>query len=134
MPFVSPVAQRRIEAAAMLAAALVAYGQLGFAWSTFALCFFLPDLSIAFYLAGPRLGGLAYNAAHCFAWPILLGAFWLLSDAPVALQAALVWSAHVAFDRALGWGLKYEQSFVHTDMGEKSLPVSVSFLEPAPSE
>ena len=128
MPFVSPVAQRRIEAAAMLAAALVAYGQLGFAWSTFALLFFLPDLSIAFYLAGTRVGGLAYNLAHCFLWPVLLGVFGALAAAPFAQQLALVWAAHVAFDRALGWGLKYEHGFCLTDMGEKTLPYTPAFL------
>ncbi len=132
MSLIHPVAQRRIEATAMLVAALVAYAQLGFSWGTFALCFFLPDLSIAVYLLGARAGGIAYNGAHFFLWPILVGAFGVLEGVPVAQQAALVWAAHIAFDRALGWGLKYEQSFCHTDMGRKSLPIPVFFLEPRP--
>ena len=45
-------------------------------------------------------------------------------------EVALVWAAQVAFDRAIGWGLKSEQSFCHTDMGLKSLPVRVPILEP----
>ena len=125
-----PVLQRRIEAAALLAAAIVAYGLLGFSWSVFALCFFLPDLAILFYLKNPRVGGAAYNLSHFFLWPILVGAFGVLGDSLPAQQAALVWGAHIAFDRALGWGLKYEQSFCHTDMGLKTLPVSVRILEP----
>ncbi len=132
MGLLHPVSQRRIEATALLVAALLAYGQLGFAWSTFALCFFLPDLSIACYRLGPRTGGLAYNGAHFFLWPVLLGVHGVLGGSPLSQQAALVWAAHIAFDRALGWGLKYEQSFCHTDMGRKSLPIPVFFLEPRP--
>jgi hypothetical protein len=116
----------------MLVAALAAYDQLGFSWGPFAACFFLPDLSILLYLRGPRAGGMAYNLAHFFLWPVLLGLVGVLEQAPLAQQAALIWAAHIAFDRALGWGLQHERSFCHTDMGVKSLPVPVSFLEPHP--
>jgi len=132
MFFPSPIPQRRIEAVALMLGAAAAYGALGFSWGVFAACFFLPDLSILFYLRGPRAGGIAYNLAHFYLWPVLLGAFGVLAEAPVAQQAALVWGAHIAFDRALGWGLKLEQSFCHTDMGLRTLPVSVGILKPAP--
>ena len=116
----------------MLAAALAAHGVLGFSWGTFALCFFLPDLSILFYFVNARVGGAVYNLAHFFLFPIALGAVGVLLDAPAAQQAALIWGAHVAFDRALGWGLKYEQSFCHTDMGLKQLPYPNRVLGPNP--
>ncbi|MBW2427094.1 MAG: DUF4260 domain-containing protein [Deltaproteobacteria bacterium] len=127
---IDPIVQRRIEATAMLAAAIVAYGHLGFSWGVFAACFFLPDLSIGVYLAGPKIGGTAYNCAHFFLWPLAIGAFGVLGDSAVAQQAALIWGAHIAFDRALGWGLKYERGFCHTDMGLKKLPFPSPFLEP----
>jgi len=130
MPLLDPVLQRRAEGAAMLAAAMVAYGQLEFSWGFFAACFFLPDLSIALYLVGPRVGGAAYNLAHFFVWPLAIGAFGVLGASPLVQQVALIWAAHIAFDRALGWGLKYEQSFCHTDMGLKSLPMAPRFLLP----
>lgn len=34
---------------------------------------------------------------------------------PVAI--ALVWAAHVGFDRMLGYGLKYASGFGHTHLG-----------------
>jgi|COG998Drversion2_1049125.scaffolds.fasta_scaffold176878_2 hypothetical protein len=132
MSFPAPISQRRIEATAMLVAAVAAYGQLEFSWGLFAACFFLPDLSILLYLRGPRVGGTAYNLAHFLLWPVLLGLVGVFQQAPVAQQAALVWAAHIAFDRALGWGLEYEQSFCHTDMGVRTLPLPVPFLEPHP--
>jgi len=130
MPFLEPVLERRLEAIAILVAALVCYGMLGFSWGVFAGCFFLPDLSILLYLASPRTGGAAYNLAHFYLWPILIGLAGLVTASPLAGQVALIWAAHIAFDRALGWGLKTEQSFCHTDMGLKTLPVAPSWLLP----
>jgi hypothetical protein len=132
MLWLQPVPQRRVEAAAILVAAALAYDELGFAWSSFAIFFFAPDLSILAYLLGPRAGGRAYNCAHFYGWPAALGVIGALAGAPLALQAALIWGTHVAFDRVLGWGLKTEESFCHTDMGRKTLPVSVRFLEARP--
>ena len=127
-----PVLQRRLEATAFLVAAVAAHGLLGFSWGVFAACFFLPDLSIALYFVNTRVGGMAYNLAHCFVWPLAIGSFGVLADAAGAQQAALVWGAHIAFDRALGWGLKYEQGFSHTDMGVKTLPFPSRILDPEP--
>jgi Domain of unknown function (DUF4260) len=46
-----------------------------------------------------------YSALHRFGGPVLLGlsAYW--AGAPW-LVAALAWAAHIAFDRALGYGLR----------------------------
>jgi hypothetical protein len=127
-----PVLQRRIEATAMLTAAVAAYGLLGFSWGVLAACFFLPDLSMVFYYVNPRVGAAVYNLAHFFLFPLIIGAAGALGDIPGAQQAALIWGAHIAFDRALGWGLKYEQSFCHTDMGLKEPPFPNRVLGPDP--
>ncbi len=126
----SPVLHRRLEAVAIIALAILGYGLIGGSWPLFAALFFVPDLSIAAYAAGPRIGGLTYNAAHFFGGPVIVGAWVLLGDAPpLAAPIALIWTAHIAFDRALGWGLKFEESFMHTDMGTKTLPMRVPMLE-----
>ena len=46
----------------------------------------------------------------------------------MAEQLALIWAAHAAFDRAIGWGLKYADSFCNTDMGRKTLPIPTKIL------
>lgn len=126
MPFPAPIPQRRVEALALLCTLSALYGHLGFAWSEFALWFFLPDIGILFYLFDGRVGGTAYNLTHCALWPCLFGLVGFLGDVAVAQQVALIWAAHISFDRALGWGLKYEQSFFHTDMGQKE-PLALPF-------
>lgn len=127
-----PVLQRRIEATAMLLAAVAAYARLDFSWGAFAACFFIPDFSMVLYFVNPRVGGAAYNLAHFFLFPVIIGAVGVLGDIAGAQQAALLWGAHIAFDRAIGWGLKYEQSFCHTDMGLKELPFPNRALGPNP--
>ncbi|HKV75381.1 MAG TPA: DUF4260 domain-containing protein [Gemmatimonadales bacterium] len=79
--------------------------------------FLLPDLSMLGYLGGPRAGALVYNAAHTYLLPALLGAaawFWL---GTFWLAVALIWTAHIGFDRLLGYGLKFPAAFQLTHLG-----------------
>jgi hypothetical protein len=131
VPFPSPIPQRRVEALAVLCTAAALYGHLGFAWSQFAIWFFLPDIGILGYLHSARVGGASYNLTHCALWPCLFGIVGFLGDVALARQIALIWAAHIAFDRALGWGLKYDRGFFDTDMGLKQ-PIALPFLDRQP--
>jgi hypothetical protein len=113
-----PAALLRLEGAAYLAAAVAAYAFLGHNWWLFALFLFTPDLSMVGYLRGPRAGALTYNLAHTVSLPLLLGVAGLLLGAPLGVQLALVWLAHIGLDRALGYGLKYGDAFLHTHLNE----------------
>lgn len=101
----------------MLALSVAAYAQFGAGWGWFALLFLLPDLSFLGYLAGPRVGAAAYNAAHSYAGPLALLSAGMLGTVPALLAIALVWCAHIGFDRALGYGLKYASGFGNTHLG-----------------
>lgn len=110
----------RLEALAMLVGALYLYRGAGAGWGRFALLFLVPDISFAGYLAGARVGAAAYNAAHSLVGPLLLAAASLAL--PSALPYALIWIAHVGFDRMLGYGLKYERGFGATHLGDLHAP------------
>ena len=107
----------RIEGRCMLIAALLVYSKLGLSWGTFALFFLTPDLSFLGYLAGPRLGALTYNTAHSYISAIACLVVGLFLSAPVFLSAGVIWCAHIGFDRALGYGLKYSAGFGFTHLG-----------------
>lgn len=107
----------RLEGLAVLLGGALLYGQLGQGWLLFAALFFAPDLTIAAYAAGPRTGAAVYNATHCYVGPIALAAAALLAGQPTIVAAGLVWAAHIGFDRALGFGLKYAAGFGHTHLG-----------------
>lgn len=107
----------RLEGLAVLLASVAAYAQLGAGWGAFAMLFLVPDLSFLGYLAGARTGALAYNIAHAYVGPVALLALGALGDLPVALAIGLIWSAHIGFDRMLGYGLKYASGFAATHLG-----------------
>jgi hypothetical protein len=109
----------RAEALLALAASVCAYRLAAQgSWWVFALFFLAPDLSLLGYLSKTHLGPAAafYNAVHSYALPLILGVVaWKLASSPLE-QAALIWIAHIAFDRTLGYGLKYPQSFKRTHL------------------
>ncbi len=108
----------RLEGTALLLAALFAYARIGTPWPLFAILFLAPDLAFLFYLGGARLGAIAYNTTHSTIGPILLAiASQARSAPPLLLPLACIWFAHVGFDRALGYGLKYASGFSDTHLG-----------------
>jgi hypothetical protein len=112
-----PRALLRAEGLALCAAAAGAYAHFGFSWGLFAAAFLAPDIAFAAYFLGPRLGAAAYNALHTTLAPLALGAAGLAFPAPLAAAISLIWLAHVGFDRALGYGLKYASGFSDTHLG-----------------
>ena len=68
------------------------------------------------YLKDSRWGAVCYNAAHSYITPALLGLL-ALGHSSLALSAALIWAAHIAFDRTLGYGMKATSGFNQTHLG-----------------
>jgi hypothetical protein len=107
----------RLEGGVALALAAFGYARLGGGWLAFALLFLAPDLAMLGYFAGRRFGAGAYNAVHSYVLPVALAAAaWSLWQ-PIAVQLALIWIAHIGFDRILGYGLKYPDGFAHSHLG-----------------
>lgn len=99
----------------MLVVAAILYARGDHSWILFAALFLVPDVSFVGYLAGPRVGAATYNALHSYAGPLLLAGVFVLTGRPAAIP--LIWLAHVGFDRALGYGLKYDSAFGETHLG-----------------
>ncbi|MGO4410869.1 MULTISPECIES: DUF4260 family protein [unclassified Brevundimonas] len=116
MRVVAPVWQR-LEGLALLGVSVLAYARFGEGWLLFGLLFLAPDLSFLGYLSGPRRGAWAYNLAHSLIGPLALAAAGLLTDAALPTALALIWLAHLGFDRALGYGLKSPDGFGVTHLG-----------------
>lgn len=104
----------RLEGAALLAAVVLIYARLDYAWWVFLLLLLAPDLSAVGYLAGNRIGSICYNAVHTSIVPLALAvaAWWV--GATLGLQLALIWLAHIGMDRMLAYGLKYPDGFKST--------------------
>jgi hypothetical protein len=107
----------RLEGLALLAGMTALYALWAGPWWLYAVLFFAPDLSFAAYLAGPKIGAWAYNAVHSTIIPLALLTIGFGFAPPLVLSVALIWLAHIGFDRALGYGLKYSTGFGFTHLG-----------------
>ncbi len=87
----------------------------------YALAFLiLPDVALAYGgardLAPGQLHPRAvrlYNAVHSFTVPValMIVGLWL---PPVVFAAGVMWAAHIAWDRGLGYGLRTREGFQRT--------------------
>jgi hypothetical protein len=111
-----PALLLRVEGFAVLAGSLVVYFDLEYGVLALLLLFLAPDISLLGYLAGPRVGAIAYNAVHTYAGPLVLAVIGVLGDADVPVQVALIWSTHIGIDRLLGFGLKYPTTWRDTHL------------------
>jgi hypothetical protein len=93
------------------------FARTGASWWLFAALILAPDLGMLGYLANPSLGAAIYNAAHSLIGPGLLVVWGLSSGFSAVLALALIWAAHIGFDRAFGYGLKYPSRFADTHLG-----------------
>ena len=105
-----------LEGVALMGVCTAAFASLGGSWWVFAALLFVPDVSMLGYLVNPRVGATAYNAGHSTLGPVALGTVGLLVSAPLAVQVACIWAAHIGMDRMLGFGLKYGTAFKHTHL------------------
>ena len=107
----------RLEGAALLVAAAGFYAHFGQSWWLFLVLSLVPDLSMLGYLAGPRVGALAYNSVHTTLPPFALLGIGALAGSRVAMAIAAIWLAHIGLDRLLGYGLKHASAFSDTHLG-----------------
>ena len=112
-----PRTMLRLEGLALFLGMTLLYGVWDGSWWVYAALFLAPDLSFLAYFCGPRFGAMMYNAAHSYMVPMALMTVGFATAEPLVLSIAMIWLAHIGFDRALGYGLKYATGFTFTHLG-----------------
>ena len=107
----------RLEGLALFLGMTLLYGVWDGSWWVYAALFMAPDLSFLAYFGGPRFGAMMYNAAHSYMVPMALMTVGFAMAEPLVLSIAMIWLAHIGFDRALGYGLKDASGFTFTHLG-----------------
>jgi Domain of unknown function (DUF4260) len=95
------------------------------AWWWYVLLVIGPDIGMLGYLKSPRWGATTYNLLHhkgIALLVVLIGFVMELANMLTNLNSAwllagLVLFGHASMDRALGYGLKFNDSFHHTHLG-----------------
>ena len=107
----------RLEGLTLFGGMVLLYWMWGGSWWLFVILFFAPDLGFVAYLSDARTGAIIYNAAHSYMAPVALLTTGFATGEPLTLSLAMIWLAHIGFDRALGYGLKYQTGFGFTHLG-----------------
>ena len=80
-------------------------------WWLFVVLILAPDIFMLGYLINKKLGAFLYNIFHIYFWPLLLIIIGLFTDNLWFIWIGFIWMAHIGLDRAVGYGLKYRDSF-----------------------
>ena len=107
----------RLEGAAVFALSFIAYDKLGLSW-WYWLLLLVPDIFMIGYVKNKGLGALSYNIGHSYISPAVLALIAYGLDWKVGYGLAIIWVAHIAMDRLLGYGLKKPEGFEHTHLGK----------------
>lgn len=107
----------RVEEALMLGLAIYLNGLLPFPGWYFWAWFLAPDLGFLGYLINSKAGAATYNLLHHKGLAILFYLAGLHLSVPVLQFTGLLMFGHSSFDRMLGYGLKFSDSFHNTHLG-----------------
>jgi hypothetical protein len=111
-----PLLLLKLEDACLFVATLALYHHLHSSWLLFGILFLAPDLFMFGYRLNARVGSALYNVGHFLLIPLVFFATALVFHHPTLAAIALIWMAHIFFDRLLGFGLKYPTQFKDTHL------------------
>ncbi len=107
----------KLEMIILIVLAVWLFSLMGFAWWWFAVLFLVPDVGMIGYVASPKVGAWTYNLTHHLGLATLI----IIAGSELAIPwvelAGIIMLGHSAFDRVLGYGLKYPDAFKHTHLG-----------------
>jgi Domain of unknown function (DUF4260) len=82
------------------------------------ILFFSPDIGMVGYAFNTKIGAITYNLFHHKGIACVIWIFGIILNSEYLILAGLMILAHAAFDRILGYGLKYFDSFKHTSVND----------------
>jgi hypothetical protein len=106
----------QLEGLAVFCTGTAVYAEQHLSWWLYGALFFVPDFFMLGYLVNPRIGALIYNLGHTYIVPAVLIGISGVSHSKSVFAIALIWCAHIGFDRVLGYGLKCDSGFKDTHL------------------
>ena len=109
----------KLEEAAMTAIGiyLLSVYNLNLSFWVWIILFFTPDIGMLGYLINTRIGAFTYNVFHHKGIAVALAVTGYYFSNDVLTSVGILLFAHASFDRIMGYGLKYEDSFKNTHLG-----------------
>lgn len=107
----------KIEEVAQFLLGFFLFSQLQLSWWWFVGLFFAPDIGMLGYLFGNKTGAFCYNIFHHKGLAIGLFLIGIYVDSIGYQLAGIVLFSHASFDRVFGFGLKQNEGFKFTHLG-----------------
>jgi hypothetical protein len=109
----------KLEELAMTAIAIyfLSIHNLGISFWWWSLIFFSPDISMLGYLLNTRVGAISYNLFHHKGVALVTMGIGYYLHVDLVTAIGILLFAHSSFDRTMGYGLKYPESFKNTHLG-----------------
>jgi hypothetical protein len=113
----------KLEELGMFLASIVLLYVSSVDWWWYLLLFIGPDISMLGYLAGDRIGSWCYNLFHHKSIGLLVLLIGFVLELPGEpnvwlINTGIILFGHSSMDRFFGYGLKYENGFKFTHLGE----------------
>jgi len=108
----------KLEEVGLFILGIYLFSLLNYQWWWFLVLLLAPDFSMLGYVFNNKTGAFMYNIFHHRGIAVLIyltGCYLKLE--PLQLVGVILFS-HSAMDRMFGYGLKYEQGFKYTHLGE----------------
>ena len=107
----------KLEELGLLLFSIYLFTTLDFEWWWYLVLFLTPDIGMLGYVFSTSAGAFTYNLLHHKGIGFLVVIAGYALPEPYLLLAGSILLGHSAFDRILGYGLKYSDSFQHTHLG-----------------
>ncbi|WP_420576538.1 DUF4260 domain-containing protein [Ekhidna sp.] len=107
----------KVEELAMFLLSIYLFSLLDYAWWVFLLLILAPDIGMLGYLINTKVGALTYNIFHHKGIAILLLVFGWAAISEEIMLAGIILFGHSSMDRIFGYGLKFNDNFKHTHLG-----------------
>jgi hypothetical protein len=108
----------KLEELAMFLFSIYLFNQLHFAWWWYLALILLPDIGMIGYALNNQIGAACYNLAHHKGIALAVYVTGLYVHSETAQLVGIVLFGHSSMDRMMGYGLKYNQGFRFTHLGE----------------
>ena len=108
----------KLEELAQLGLGFYLFSVLPFAWWWFLVLILAPDIGMIGYAFGNKTGAFLYNLFHHKGLAIAIYVIGVYLQNDILMLIGAILFAHAAFDRILGYGLKYEKGFKFTHLGD----------------
>ncbi len=108
----------KLEEFAMFLFSIYLFSQLHFAWWWYLALILLPDISMVGYLVNNKIGAACYNIAHHKGIALVIYVAGLYLHNETVQLIGIILFGHSSMDRTMGYGLKYNEGFKFTHLGE----------------